>query len=738
MTTPTTNFIPKQIHLKTPIVKDNRTLILLDNQDTSVNWSKWSNLVVNMEGYKKWSQFNTNIVGIILTDLNDTEEAFDELYNISKRVTILFVSQNVLDLKSEEYWAENFDNIINLSDTVNMYPFIEEAWDGSVTDALSIAALITRHNRIICSSTISNRTAILDKWNIRCETNVLPNTTWLFTQFFKHQNNRRHREIRECLQNNCNNPLIDKIVLINEMDYSDELSTIKNNDKTQQIITGRRLTYSDFIEQVSLIAPDNCHVILANADIYFGDSLKGLWNINIADKMLALLRWDIQEDRDEKPQLFGPRFDSQDSWIFLSNSIKSKEWNKGTFNYKLGTPGCDNRFTADIMRMRFVISNPALSIKSYHIHNTKIRNYTMKDSILSSLYVFIEPSYILDTKQVTTPTVKPEYINNETIEFEINSSSMSNAITYCTLLEKGDRFKWEAGVENYYFDKIPFYTWKNSCVTSNGLVYDLWNIYTGKHGDKYNYWAETNTDIFSPLSRCNRLLAIPFKDNSYLHHPDTYALQYLSRVSRFLENDKSSFWVPENFYTFVKNFDWKHDISCVKYKKGEMNAVYADEVVGWLPGPYELAAEDIQSLRGLYPDWKEVPVGKKCVVLTNSILNSNFITGLQGILEDWDICQIGEKDYCKYDEIVGASLCIFIGGKNKQNNWSKLWCLPKGCCVVEFQEEAEIDGEFQHLAHISGFTSWIYLLPKLYGNQLQKHINEMCEKWYNKHSEQLI
>ena len=94
---------------------------------------------------------------------------------------------------------------------------------------------------------------------------------------------------------------------------------------------------------------------------------------------------------------------------------------------------------------------------------------------------------------------------------------------------------------------------------------------------------------------------------------------------------------------------------------------------------------------------------------------------------DYDIRFVNEE-HCSYDSIVGASLCIVM------DNWSKLWALPKGCRVIEFQQELKINGEFQHLAHVAGFTSWVLLLSKGSMVDIQNQIIEHLERWFTLYS----
>lgn len=734
---------PKMLNIVSTTSRNLRTLIWLKKQNNTVNWSRWFGIVSSLEEYEYWSQHNTKIVGIVLTNL-ETNEEYDKLHKIAKKVPVVFLSELILIKKNQSYWDENYDNVLNLNALHNQYQFIGNAWDGSLEDAISIFALICRYNRIIDCKVPEKRYEIVS--NVMTIThNIQPNKVWLFTQFFQHKDKKRYLEIKQCLKNNCECPDIDTIVLLNEKDFSNEWKNIPNSNKIKQVVINKRLTYSDFLKYVYDNVPNDVFTILSNADIYFDETLIELYKTNMEDKMFGLLRWDV--DTNGKAELFGPRNDSQDSWIFLSNSIKSRKWDFSKFNFQLGQAGCDNAFAAHILRQKFAICNPANTLKTYHIHNTNIRNYNTMNYIHSDIYMNVSPTNILDTKQEICPAQKPSIISNELVSFEIKSSSMSNEITYCTMLEKEGRYKWEPSVENHYFQpEIPVYSWKNCGVTNNGLVYDLHTIYKGKYADdiKYKYWAYSNIDIFTPVQKRPKMFAIPFKDTTIFKHPDVYILNYLSRCIRLTKlYPDTSFWIPPQFSKYLNYLNLDIDkLNSARFS--ERTACWADEVIGLLPGPHcdEFGSEDIMALRELLSSWKETPISKTCVVildpsLTQSFVDEKITSFLHSKDEDWTIRYVNSGDYASYDSMFGASLCIFVGGSKADKSWTRLWALPKNCCVIEFQQELQINGEFQHLAHMAGFKSWVLLLAKGKQSDVQEQIMEQLTKWFKKNEDEL-
>jgi hypothetical protein len=733
---------PKILNLSTPTLRNQRTLIWLQNQSSTIDWSKWDGIITSLDAFKNWSETKSKIVGMCLTTLHPNTEWLDTLHGISKKVPLILLSQSILSLKPQSYWDENYDNILNLNGILEQYPFIYKPWDGTNEDAIAIFALLCRYNRIIDCPISSERKTIMPN-NIIFESATKPNEIWLITQFFRHENNRRHRELKECLVRNCACTEIDKIVLINEKDYSDEYRKIPGAQKIHQVISGQRLTYADFLKYVHNEVPMGVFAILANADIYFGaDSLRDLFKIDLTDKMLGLLRWDDNGEGADTSVIFGPRADSQDTWIFLSDSIRAREWDYSKFNFQLGQAGCDNAFAGQILRNRFYLSNPAMTFKTYHLHNTNIRNYSKADMIQSDLYINLAPSYIIDTRQEITPGRPISVFSNELVSFEVKSSSMSNEITYCTMLEKEGRFKWEPSVENHYFEPtIPVYNWSKACVSPSGLVYDLFTIYKGEHSENplYNYWKTAKVDILTPLQKCGKMLAVPFMTTDIFRHPDLYILNYISRVRRLLKSyPGAGFWVPPQFSDYLEYLDWGSEINPVLFDEG--TACWADEVVGFLPGPMELGAEDIQCLRDMLPSYVNTVSEKVCAIVVSGAITSGFASVLTDWLLErdntWSVRIVDESNYASYDALIGASLCIVLGGK-KTATWSRLWALPPSAKVIEFQQELQIDGEFQHLAHIAGLVSWVLLLSKGSLEDVHAQILGQLEKWWKKNSDQI-
>lgn len=248
-------------------------------------------------------------------------------------------------------------------------------------------------------------------------TNNLGDKIHLIAQFFVHQtSNERNKEIVSCLRKNIENSSIDRIHLLNERIYRNDELSVPENEKVTQTKIGKRMSYKDVFQYVR---ENNIqgYIIIANIDIFFDKSINNIHfsHIDTKKEMFALLRYEYDEISTYSSPIFGPRSDSQDTWIFHSNTIISKLQENG-FNFQLGVPGCDNKIIYLMKVLGYNVINDPIFIRTYHYHNSKIRNYNNKD-VLQKPYGFISPSGFSE-RSVSHGI--PTFTSNETVRFEDN------------------------------------------------------------------------------------------------------------------------------------------------------------------------------------------------------------------------------------------------------------------------------------------------------------------------------
>jgi len=149
-----------------------------------------------------------------------------------------------------------------------------------------------------------------------------------------------------------------------------------------------RPTYNDYFHTSSKLIHDEDFdnddiFVIANSDIYFDETLL-LANQIKHGEVYALTRYDIKRGQAR----FFDRPDSQDVWIFRGgiNPIEGADFN-------LGVGGCDNRIAYLLHKAGYTVTNPSLSIKTYHLHESGIRTFDYKKhKVIPPPYLTLAPT----------------------------------------------------------------------------------------------------------------------------------------------------------------------------------------------------------------------------------------------------------------------------------------------------------------------------------------------------------
>jgi len=177
----------------------------------------------------------------------------------------------------------------------------------------------------------------------------------LIINWYNEPNAQRIAELNECLQQNINNPLITQIITVGEES--------PEHDKVINILRPRP-TFTDLFQY----SAEGINII-ANSDIYFDSSLA--LAVPKENEVFALTRWDVDKRRMAR---FFNRADSQDSWIYR-NQLNCFA------DFYLGIAGCDNALAYLLEQAGHKVTNPSKTIKSYHLHLSKVRNYIQKGRV---------------------------------------------------------------------------------------------------------------------------------------------------------------------------------------------------------------------------------------------------------------------------------------------------------------------------------------------------------------------
>jgi len=202
----------------------------------------------------------------------------------------------------------------------------------------------------------------------------------LFINYYTDKNSDRQCELDDCFLRNVENPLIDKIIIFaTERDFDNAISLLKAEElvKIRFVTYDKRPTFNDYFKLFQSYSSDIN--IIANSDIIIPKQTITKINNKQFDKntCLALTRYDIisgyWDSKDWSDATFFDRPDSQDTWIFINCDFKAA----GIFgaDFTLGIAGCDNRIAYLLDENKFTIYNPSLTLQTFHLHLTGVRNY---------------------------------------------------------------------------------------------------------------------------------------------------------------------------------------------------------------------------------------------------------------------------------------------------------------------------------------------------------------------------
>ena len=723
--------VPPIINTRVAPTKNRRTLVHFGAQDVAhPRWAQWDGVVSSVADFVRWSD-KARVIAAVIRDC----DVIEDLAPFTGRLAYLFVPAALFHKFTLDQWRLINVNVGIIERFHDDYPIVERAWDGTPSDAIASVALLLHYFQIVdCGPLSVERSAQLQRLGVTLSVGITPPSIWLLTQYFVHKTSKRAREIRQCLKNNLQNPYLDRIVLLNEEDLKYEWSSMRGADKVEQVLLGHRLTYADLLRYTLEHVPANTIVVFSNADIYCNETLQHLYSVSMKDNLFALLRYDERAGPDDLV-LFGPRPDSQDAWILDADSVRARTWNLASFEYKLGTAGCDNRFTGDMFGMRFLVSNPCYTIQTVHLHKTEIRDYNKMDIVPAKIYLYVHPCSLLDvdqSKSLGGTGPKAGALSPRTASITIRAPTPKMANTYCTMLAREKRFTWAHDRANAYEAKgLVLQTWPSSFVMSAGLVYDYKKVYFGADEvmDPFLKAMGRSMEV-SYVKKCERvarMLAIPCATVQDFVNPDLYCVRYLSRAiqayAAIAVATATAEAVNPALFVFPGNMDTLNTFQVLPGSQtakvealewSPQSLVFANEVVGYIPEATEVCVADIAALRSA---WRESsPRGSLCVVLVDEVLTPECaVEQIAPLLPvGWSVECVPRSTHGidAYRRIAGASLCLLYNLPHQDDQWSKVWALPKGCKVIEFQNELKVEGAFQQFAAACEFNTWLIPLYK--------------------------
>ena len=720
------------------IWKDSKTLVWIKQpfSKDKKRWKRWDILVTDVSQIA----WKPDIVLLI----SETPESNAWLKTeAAKTVRFIIVSLNAIKtLHSEGFDVSNLGNVICLEEFETMYPFLGSKWDGTLEDAIICLTIVFRYNRLIglSSETTEKRISLLkiNDLKLKCyENHKEPEPLVLIQQFYKPKDKIREKELRKCLTKNIECEFIDKIILFTETSNLN----LPQSSKIQQIPLKTRLSYSHCINTIQDVVGHGSLVAFANADIYLDSSWRSVWSVNLHDIFVALLRW--EESSAGEPTIFGPRNDSQDTWLIHSDSVLERKWDLNALNIPFGKAGCDNAILIEFLRNKFKIVNPAMSLKTIHCHASEIRNYDKTDIVDRPNYMFVEPTGIHELNPITSwAGWAGNPVAYEPLDRHLLATTKKHLNMFCSQMNRDPAFIWSVDGLNTYLPPVgqdrPIEISGGAFVSPSGLVYRHTDIYVGQTDIQKATWSENKLSHLMASYNVDSMMAFQL-ESGWLQEPALFTLHYLSKVIQ--QNKKtpnSSFWCKKTngLLAAIHLFKWeKAQGRLLEYS--EQTQAFANEVHGRTCHGTRPVKCDIDALRtGMDGKWAPSPLTNTIVIVQDTYhMNGELVTRLSESFtsKGFSVRSIwSNADATSWAQgLSGCSHVILSSSVKhiKHPSWAWLWLAPAGCKILELQEEREPSDSLVHLCAAANQEWTLLQYPRSTPDGFKKIIEKEIGKW---------
>jgi hypothetical protein len=714
--------------LKTEVqlYKNQKTLLWLreDNYTDANRLKRWDTLVFGHELSHRWSPSATVI-------REPTTQALEWIVTSApRRYELLFFSKKVLEfLGVEQAKKLGFTNIICLEELGEIYPHLLRVYtdNDSDSDVFLMISVLFRASRALglTKEELSSPLVATYKsaYNLTSGLHATPEPLYLIQQYYIHPNGKRAKENKLCLEKNIENPLIDKIILLNEKKLP-----LPKSDKIQEVILGHRMKYRDVFEYI-LTLPANVLVAFSNSDIYLTETFRNLWTVDLRDTFLSLLRYEQASN-----ELFGPRPDSQDTWIVCSDSVQSRTWDMATLDFQFGKAGCDNAINVELLKKKFVVANPSLSLKTMHVHASEVRDYNPLDPIEKPFYLYLDPTGLHDLEPVQDlDAFKKAWPTPTPYTCKVYAADDRALRTFCAMASRNTATPLTQGDNLLTPAADSLYEFKNSFMTPNSLVYSYKSMYLSRDQGLRERWIPETISHMTPCIGVNSVLAVPTAPEAFTDH-STFVVSYLSKILRMRSHQKGDFWLPREtklMHEWLQMFNWDGEKSMPVLPRDNDVAAFATQITFLTPRE-AVHKEDIEALRTAFKTYQasSEPASKQRVVILqdDKLLTSPIVSHLEQTLEInnyiVDILYINRSTPSILAEgLVGADLCIC--GPGSKNYF---WLLPAKTKVLDCMPETSIEGTAAQMAGACDLEYWVVLLPRGKPEAIAKLCSEKCLK----------
>ena len=558
-------------------------------------------------------------------------------------------------------------------------------WDGSIQHAVTLLA------ELLCYRVVSGPEA---------------RPLWLITQ------TNQTQEAQECLERNAENPLIDKIILLQETGIPTRKS-VAISKKVDERSIGRRLTYAEIMRTILTFPPDVL-VVFANPTIFL-DDWKDLWTLNLENVCLALRRYELPASGNmDNPELVSSASlaDSQDCWVVRAEDVQRHPNPAADLDFPLGTPAC-SVFALRMLQKKFVVVNPARSLITWHMGSKAV------SETASPIHHHVHPTGLNERLPVLRINSKKEILSSCV-------QGPDAAGWLHRLSKKGISRK--LGTTPVTQDVPEVFVVNNCFETMTGLAFDSSKMYIGSSPGAQERWSADSLYPLLPTEQYEVGLVAPLPVEGGLGFLPYFAkLLLLKAFAQEGEREAAKYLCPAEAKGLAALFGLTNTIDTgdkyIVYKKAyclpvaptskaEIAALRAAICVPEIAAlRAAVCVPEIAALRSCF--WvPEVRLfnGYRSIVLMES--NAPLEAALR---RGYDVKVVDDMPVEKIIAFLSGAWAVVCSGSSKANVcW--IWLLPKGAHVLELSSSSTAAHDLSTISDLNHhFTSPDMLLDTLSG-----------------------
>ena len=746
---PLTGALIRIMTTEASVWRDQKTLVWLDadalnRTNPPTRWNRWDVGVTSKEAFDAVAAAGLRVDVAVCLGEAAPWAAWLRTGGWEDAAIVAVPKSLVEHIGYEELMALKVKNMICLDEMHELYPFVGPAWNSTEDDAKVLLALALHMGRTgPCTSAAAAR----PPRGLRVESDIgTPPPLWLVQQYYRPDKARRRKEIDACLQANIDNPMIDRIVLLNETAclpaaFREGLQA----EKVDEHVIVDRLTYAHVFRWIVKSAPADAIIVFANSDIFLDKvSTRILWSTDLSRKFLALLRWDV-EGTDEAARtaakLFGPRADSQDTWIVSAASVREtfKEATDFTgLDFPFGQGGCDNAITLELLRRRFVVANPALTLRTYHLHSSAVRTYDPRNIVSKQAYLYVQPTGFHDMRadqgEVPREATRISWRPRTFARPVAGPASAAQLRTFCTMvgratggavaLDPEGANLWGAGAGAA---TPTLFSAKDVFQTPEGLTFGYDAIHVGRSKASQEAWAASDLSSMAAALPVGVAAVAPLPD-AVAGDAGRYVLEYLAKVFvlRGLAGAAAAgaaaqpveFWCSskKECIEAVKMFHWPaREVPVIS--RDETRQAWCREALVWphsdaptgLPSQEEVAAlRGALGLGGWLPSCA-ADDKRLVVVVDGEVITDAIVEALEPIT-DVDVIWPGRTELQHGLGLLRGAAGLVVAAGSSYSAWA--WALPLGAAVWEVQPEMKPSAALLHQCAAADLHHRLLITPK--------------------------